>query len=124
VILTCFSVPVAFVWSCSSYILQYGLGIEADIAHLAGIWSKYLLLGLWPSLVFQILKKFLQGCGIVWPTLTANVLAAVSNVVLNYVLVEVYHMGYIGAVLTVVISQWISLLSLSLIICIQIFCFV
>ncbi len=122
VILTIFSIPVAFIWSYSASILEFFLGIDPVIANLAGIWSKYIIIGLWPTLIFQILKKYLQGCGIVWPTLCANVISALANIFFNYLLIYVFEWGFIGAALTVGISQWVSLLCLVVIISTEINC--
>jgi MATE family multidrug resistance protein len=87
---------------------------------LAGVWAKYILLGLWPSLVFQVLKKYLQGCNVVWPVIVSNFVSTIVNIVVNYILIDIYGWGFTGAALTVGIAQWAGLICLVIIISLQI----
>lgn len=61
VILTLFSIPIGLIWCMTHLILYYGLGIDRDTVDIAGQWARYIIFGLWPTLMFQILKKVLQG---------------------------------------------------------------
>ena len=67
VIISVSAIPVTFLWMQTGYILEHILMIEKDTASLAGYWSETIAIGLWPSLVFEILRKFLQGQQIIWP---------------------------------------------------------
>jgi multidrug resistance protein, MATE family len=116
VILTLFTIPVALIWSSSGFILHHLLFIDQSTARLAGTWSLYILPGLWPQLMFQILQRYLQGCGIVWPSIVANIVCASINIGGNYAFIDVMGMGFGGAALAVVLSQWSSLITISIMI--------
>lgn len=71
-ILTACSVIVALIWSQTDIILIYLLGIDESTAKLACIWSRILAPGLWPTLMFEALKRWLQSQNLLWPTITAT----------------------------------------------------
>lgn len=120
VILSLFTIPVGLIWASSAYILQHALLIDEATAQLAGTWSMAILPGLWPQLMFQILQRYLQGCGIVWPSIVANVVCASMNIGGNYLFIEVLHWGFKGAALAMVLSQWSSLITMCIMIWAQI----
>jgi len=70
--------------------------------------------------MFEVLRKLLQGCGIVWPVIIASTIAAVVNVVSCYVTIHVFHWGLVGAAISVGLYQWSMFLSLVLIFYIQV----
>lgn len=84
-------------------------------------WARWILIGLWPSLMFQVLKKLLQGCGIVWPVILASLIAALANALSCYILIYKYNFSYDGVALSVGIAQWIGFLTLTFIIFLQMF---
>jgi multidrug resistance protein, MATE family len=106
-ILTLFSIPVSIIWAYTDTILRVVLFIDDETATLAGIWARYIVFGLWPTLMFQILRRLLQSCGIIWPTITANIISTISVVVGTYVMIYHWHWGFAGAAIGVVFSQWI-----------------
>jgi MATE family multidrug resistance protein len=122
VIMTLFSIPVAGVWWQTDWIVHYALGIDAEVAQLAGFWARWILLGLWPTLMFQVLRKLLQGCGIIWPVIVSSLVSAIANVVSNYVTIYVLDWGFMGAALSVSIAQWAGFLALMLVIFLQVTC--
>jgi multidrug resistance protein, MATE family len=116
VILTLCTMPVYFLWLQTGWILHNVLFINKTVSDLAGQWSKIIAIGLWPSVVFEILRKFLQGQQIIWPVVVASMLATTSNIVSNFVLVEVYHYGFRGPAISVALANWVALTSLTTII--------
>lgn len=86
------------------------------MSDLAGHWSKIIAIGLWPSVIFEILRKFLQGQQIIWPVVVASMLATTSNIVCNYLLIDVYHYGFRGPAISVALANWVALISLTVII--------
>jgi multidrug resistance protein, MATE family len=120
VIMTFFSIPVAIIWCVTHLIVHYVLRIDMEIAVLSGVWARWIVLGLWPTLMFQVLKKLLQGCGIVWPVIIASIMCTVVNIISCYVLIYKFNMGFEGAAISVSICQWAGFLCLALIIYLQV----
>jgi MATE family multidrug resistance protein len=60
-IMTLCSIPVLVVWMNTSAILQIGLQIEEHVADEAGRWAYITAYGLWPTIMFEVLRRFLQG---------------------------------------------------------------
>eukprot|EP00607_Mallomonas_marina_P008797 CAMPEP_0182418716 /NCGR_PEP_ID=MMETSP1167-20130531/3085_1 /TAXON_ID=2988 /ORGANISM="Mallomonas Sp, Strain CCMP3275" /LENGTH=522 /DNA_ID=CAMNT_0024593049 /DNA_START=341 /DNA_END=1909 /DNA_ORIENTATION=+ len=104
------------IWCQTEFILHTILGIEKDTAKLAGLWAKHYAIGLWPAVMFEILRKFLQCQQLIWPIVVSALTAAITNLFLSYILVYSYDLGYIGCVTGYVTSQWISLITLSFIV--------
>jgi multidrug resistance protein, MATE family len=111
-ILTLFSIPVSIIWVYTDTILKVVLFIDEETANLAGEWARYIVFGLWPTLMFQIQRRFLQSCGIIWPTIIANIISTFSVVVGTYVMIYRWHWGFAGAAIGVVFSQWMRFLVL------------
>jgi Na+-driven multidrug efflux pump len=84
------------------------------------VWARWILIGLWPRLMFEVLRKLLQGCGIVWPVIIASTIGAVVNAASCYFTIHVLHWGLIGAAVSVGLYQWSMFLSLVLIFHLQI----
>ena len=119
VIMTLFAIPVAGVWLMTEWIVHYGMGIDAEVSRLAGYWARWILLGLWPNLMFQILRRLLQGCGIIWPIIVSSAISTIVNIFSNYILIDVLDWGFDGAAVSVGVAQWAGLIGLVLIIYIQ-----
>lgn len=120
IIMTLFSIPVAVVWWETDWIIYNLMGIDKEIARLAGYWARWILLGLWPTLMFQVLRKLLQSGGIVWPVIVASLVSTVANVVSNYVTIYVLGWGFDGAAMSVSIAQWAGFLSLAFVFYLQV----
>lgn len=119
VILSLFTIPTILLWRSTEFILHAFLGIPTEIAHLSGEWSKIIAIGLWPSLIFEILRKFLQGQQLVWPVLVASLTATICTGVSNYLLDIYFKLGFYGAAYSVALSQWISLIVLVVLILVR-----
>jgi hypothetical protein len=113
VILSLFAIPVASVWAQTEWILRNALGIDAEVASLAGQWAWLLIVGLWPSLMYEILKRFLQGQNVVWPSLLAALCRTGSVLLFSYHFLA-RGWGFRGLGLAQSMSQWVSLISLVL----------
>lgn len=114
-ILTLFSIPVSIIWACTDKILRYTLFIDEETSNLAGVWARYIVFGLWPTLMFQIVRRYLQSCGIVWPTIIANIMSTLSVIGGTYVMMYKFHWGFAGAAIGVVLAQWVRFLVLTFI---------
>ena len=127
IIMTIASIPVAVLWTQTGTILHLILGIEPSTAHLAGImlyfiykrthvivpwvsvgeWAKILAFGLWPSLIFEVIRKHLQGGQVVWPVVVATVISTIFIIVANYLSLKVLGFGFYAVAAITAMSQWI-----------------
>lgn len=117
-VLTLASIPVAMLWSQTQIILEYVLAIPHDTAIIAGVWSRIITLGLWPSLMFIILTKWLQGQNVVWPVVVSSICTTIFNIVLNYIMM-ILGFGFEGVALTYALTQWFSFLMLCFVVIIR-----
>lgn len=84
VILTLFSFPVAIIWSITDKILYYALDIDKETSDLSGVWARHIVYGLWPTLMFQILRKYLQGISIIHIDINQHLYLIYLKVVISY----------------------------------------
>ena len=104
-------VPMFVLWVfLSRPILSFLVGLEkADLVHLASKYLQVLSLGLPGFIVFENLKHFLQSQGIFHASTYVLLVCAPLNAFLNYLLVwdKRVGLGFIGAPLSVVITNWL-----------------
>jgi len=129
VILSLCTIPVVVIWTYTGEFLFYVLAIDSETSMLAGQWAKYIRYGIWPALVFDILRKFLYGQQVVWPIVASSFCALVLNVMLNAIYhgkhfisvvagdggqtaAEIQPGGFATAGMSVVICQWVALATL------------
>lgn len=122
VIMSLFAIPVAVIWWETEWIIHNCLGIDKEISYFAGQWARWILLGLWPTLMFSVLRKLLQGCGIVWPVIVASLAATVVNIASSYIMIYHLEWGFMGAALSVSVAQWAGFLTLAGVVFLQVCC--
>lgn len=109
-------IPMFILWMfLSQPILLFLVGSEKrQLVALASQYLKVLSLGLPGFIVFENLKHFLQSQGIFHASTYVLLFCAPMNALLNYVLVWDKHigLGFVGAPLSVVITNWVMCLSL------------
>lgn len=109
-------VPMLILWCFLSRPILSAL-VGADKADLVGLASRYLQIlafGLPGFIVFENLKHFLQAQGIFHASTYVLLFCAPLNALLNYILVwdKRVGLGFIGAPLSVVITDWVMCFSL------------
>jgi hypothetical protein len=127
---------VLAVWSQTDVTLEYLLHIDHETSRLACIWSNILALGLWPSMMNETLKKWLQcqvsslislsisahtycssfGIGtqnIVWPITVSAAVGTVAIIVINIYcqMIMKPSLGFEGVALSIVCMQWTNLIT-------------
>lgn len=111
-------VPMFILWFfLSDMILLSIVGEDqARLCHLAGKYLKILSLGLPGFILFENGKHFLQSQGVFHASTYVLAVCAPINIILNYVLVwdSTIGMGFIGAPLSVVISNYLMFILLYL----------
>lgn len=96
-------VPVAAVWLNAEPILA--LMIERDSAALAATYLRIILLGAPAYAAFEGGKRFVQAQGLFHATTYVLLVAAPTNILLNYLFVWKFGWGFRGAPLAVAITQ-------------------
>lgn len=61
IVMTLACLPIITVWWHSSYILYYVMKIPLAVALNAQTWTRILSVGLWPTLISDVLRRWLQG---------------------------------------------------------------
>ena len=105
IILTLAAVPVALIWSQTDPILRYALAIDPAVAAAAGRWSTLAIAGLWPTVMFEVLRKFLQAQKLLWPIVAASTAATAVHCLNNWLLVGVLRLGFDGAAIAAALTQ-------------------
>lgn len=106
--MTCFLMllflPLIVVWSYSTEILALMIP-EYRTAELAGTYLKVYLLGVPAFIVFEGGKRFVQAQGLFHATTYVLLIAAPLNILLNWFFVWHLGLGFIGAPISVVLTQ-------------------
>ncbi|KAI8979932.1 mate-domain-containing protein [Pilobolus umbonatus] len=114
-ILALMFIPIAIVWwNCTDLLLA--LNQEPELARLAGLFLRCLLLGAPAFIAFEATKKFLQAQGIMQASTYVLMFVSPLNLILNYTLVyvEPFKLGFMGAPLATSCSYWLMFLLLVL----------
>ncbi|KAL7267995.1 ethionine resistance protein [Rhizina undulata] len=109
------SVPITSVWFCSEWILMK-LIPEKELARLAGDYMRVLALGAPGYALFECGKRFVQAQGIFSAATWVLLVCSPLNALMNYLLVwhPTIGIGFIGAPVAVVITNWLMPLLLFL----------
>jgi len=86
------------------------VGVDPDISHFAGLWTMWLIPGLWPILQFECFKRYLIAQSITWPATTAAFCVAVLHVPFSWLFVCYLDFGFLGAPMMISISNWLLLI--------------
>ena len=60
-LLSLFTIPVAYIWLQTPFFLSY-LGIDEETADLSGVYVRILILGMWPAFMAEVSRRYLQVC--------------------------------------------------------------
>ena len=61
IVMTLACLPIITLWWHSSYVLYYVMNIPLSVALNAQTWTRIVSFGLWPCLVSDVLRRWLQG---------------------------------------------------------------
>ena len=94
----CAAISVA--WWFTEPVLRFG-GFDAAQARLAGTFARYSILGLWPNVMYTLVRLFLLAQQDVIPSVIVAVVCAVGNVGLNQLFIHGAFgwggLGFIGS---------------------------
>ncbi|CAK7221150.1 hypothetical protein SCUCBS95973_004398 [Sporothrix curviconia] len=98
-------VPIAAIWMYSEEILVR-LVPEREIAALAGLYLRILVFSMPASAVFECAKRYMQAQGLFTANSYVLFIAAPFNIFLNWLFVWKLELGFVGAPISAVITQW------------------
>lgn len=97
-------VPIGFLWLHAAELLVQ-CGISRPSAELAGLYLRTCIFGMPAYAIFEASKRFVQAQGLFQATTYCLLIAAPLNVFINWLLVWKLQWGFIGAPVSVVITQ-------------------
>lgn len=102
-------IPTVLIWTNSGSILRVIVLDQLELCALASKYLKVLSIGLPGFILFENAKHFLQCQGIFHASTYVLAFCAPVNAILNYVLVwnKTIGAGFIGAPISVVITNWL-----------------
>ncbi|GAA0186784.1 transporter [Lithospermum erythrorhizon] len=113
IVLLCVSIPLAFIWANTGFILQ-ALGQDPEIAEQAGIYARSMIPTLFGYGFLQCLVRFLQTQNNVFPMMLTSGVSALFHILLCWLLVYKVGLGSPGAAIANSISYWVNCLLLAL----------
>jgi MatE len=116
--------PIAIIWYNSRLILHNVLMVPFATAHVASVWSRLMILGLWPCMMSDVLRRWLQGQHVVWPTVSAAVISTAFNIVTFHFLVDFLSLPRTLEVAAIiyVLTKWCNFGALVVLVCIRELC--
>ncbi|XP_078181316.1 protein DETOXIFICATION 18-like [Carex rostrata] len=112
IISTAFCILVSLLWFFSEEILLL-LQQQPEVAHMAGVYLKWLIPGLFAYGGIQCILRFLQTQTVVMPLVVCSLVALLAHVLITYLLVHVFGLGFVGTGIAGSISLWVSFLMLA-----------
>lgn len=104
------TIPITILWTFATPILIY-FGQDLEISNLAGNFIKALIPGLFPFLLSDCIRRYLQAQKIANPAMYITLIAFPLNILLQYLLVfSRYSIGPIGAPVTTSIVNTLTAL--------------
>jgi multidrug resistance protein, MATE family len=109
------SVPVMISYAYTEETLLLA-GQLPEVAYLAGIYAKWLIIGVLPTMVARASVRYLQMRGLVYPSMITGFISLILNIILNFILISGVGswpgLGFIGAAISTVLSRIFSLIAL------------
>ncbi len=112
------SIPIAIIWLLADKILT-AIVPEPEVAKLAGLYLKVILIGAPGFATFEAGKRFVQAQGLFSASLYVLLFCAPLNAFMNWLFVWKFRWGFIGAPIAVAITD--NLLPLGLFIYVRFF---
>ncbi|XP_057700553.1 multidrug and toxin extrusion protein 1-like [Corythoichthys intestinalis] len=78
-----------------------------EVANLAQLYVKIFMPALPPAFMYQLLGRYLQNQGIIWPQVITGAIGNILNAMINYVLLHCLDLGVAGSAAANTISQYV-----------------
>ena len=111
VMLTIACVPVAFIWWQTGRMLGW-MGVGPLICDLAERYTRVLIGGMWANFQFECLRRYLQAQCILWPIVVSAAVTLCASILLNYLFMFQFDLGFHGPPIASAASQWVMLLTI------------
>lgn len=99
-------IPVGIIWLSAEAILTH-IVPEQEVAVLAALYLKVVLIGLPGFACFESGKRYLQAQGLFTASLYVLLICAPLNAFLNWLFVWHFRWGFIGAPIAVTVTDWL-----------------
>jgi MATE family multidrug resistance protein len=100
------TIPIALVWFFADVILMR-IVPEKEVAKLAGLYLKVVALGAPGYACFESGKRYMQAQGLFSASLFVLLICAPFNAFMNWFLVWKVGLGFVGAPISVAITDWL-----------------
>ncbi|KAF4165406.1 hypothetical protein CNMCM6936_007922 [Aspergillus lentulus] len=104
--LWCLTIPIALIWFFADMILMR-IVPEKEVAKLAGLYLKVVALGAPGYACFESGKRYMQAQGLFSASLFVLLICAPFNAFMNWFLVWKVGLGFVGAPISVAITDWL-----------------
>lgn len=98
------TIPIGAIWLCGERILNLVVP-DPEVARMAGIYLKVILVGAPFYAAFECGKRFIQAQGLFSVTLFILLIVAPLNMFLHWLFVWKLHWGFVGAPIAVTITE-------------------
>ncbi|KAK6200289.1 ethionine resistance protein [Scheffersomyces amazonensis] len=102
--------PILIIWMFFGYDLICLIVPDKDTAKLSAVYLQYIAPGIPAYILFECGKRFLQAQGVFHISTYVLLIAAPSNLIMNWLLVQLF--GYLGAPMAVAINYWLMAIGL------------
>ncbi len=98
------TIPIAIIWLCADLILMK-IVPEKDVALLAGLYLKIILIGAPGYALFESSKRYLQAQGLFSASLYVLIPCSILNILMNWLFVWQFRWGFVGAPIAVAVTD-------------------
>ncbi|XP_057695508.1 multidrug and toxin extrusion protein 1 isoform X2 [Corythoichthys intestinalis] len=102
-ILACFPCWALLI-NTESILLLFGQ--EPEVARLSQVYVKIFMPALPATFMYELLTRYLQNQGIIWPQVITGFVANLLNALINYIVLFSLNMGVVGSALANTVSQF------------------
>jgi len=103
-IMTLFCFPFVGIWLFIPSRLFPIVGVSPSVTRLVSLHCSIMLVGIWPSFMYEIQKKYLANQGVTLPPVVVMIPALGLNLLCNWLLIN--RFGFIGAPISISVSAW------------------
>eukprot|EP01112_Ceratiomyxa_fruticulosa_P001590 TRINITY_DN1176_c0_g2_i1.p1 TRINITY_DN1176_c0_g2~~TRINITY_DN1176_c0_g2_i1.p1 ORF type:complete len:513 (+),score=81.96 TRINITY_DN1176_c0_g2_i1:137-1675(+) len=97
--------PVALLWFYTADIMIHLMRLDVDLSNLAGYYARLSIPSFIPLILYRSFVRYIQGQGIMKPSVFVGIIALIINLVLNYILLFTFSFGLEGLALSMTISR-------------------
>jgi multidrug resistance protein, MATE family len=112
IISTLFGIVISILWFFSEEFLIL-LHQQPEVSRMAGLYLKCFIPGLFAFGYIQCILRFLQTQTVVMPLVVCSLVPLLAHILITYLSVHVFGLGFMGTGISGSVSLWISCLMLA-----------